>query len=86
LEPDTQQAKDIERFRWFSNGYLALDPLRKNRIIDIRYSMVPNQLAPLWSIELSPEASDTAHVAYRTHREGSADRTSLLLGMLLGGG
>jgi inner membrane protein len=86
LEPDTQQAKDIERFRWFSNGYLALDPLRKNQIIDIRYSMVPNQLVPLWSIELSPEASDTAHVAYRTHREGSADRTSLLLGMLLGGG
>jgi inner membrane protein len=86
LDPGSQQAEDVGRFRWFSNGYIALDPLRKNRIIDIRYSMVPNQLAPLWSIELSPEASPATHVVYRTHREGSADSSSALLDMMLGGG
>ena len=26
LKPNSQQAKDIERFRWFSNDYLAIDP------------------------------------------------------------
>ena len=26
LDGESQQAKDIERFRWFSNGYIAQDP------------------------------------------------------------
>ncbi|MEH6589467.1 MAG: metal-dependent hydrolase [Halioglobus sp.] len=86
LDAHSQQAKDIERFRWFSNGYIALDPRRENTIMDIRYSMIPNQLSPLWSIELSPEAASAAHVVYRTHREGGADNTSLLFDMMLGGG
>ena len=27
LDDSSQQARDIERFRWFSNGYIARDPL-----------------------------------------------------------
>jgi inner membrane protein len=82
LDPDSQQARDVERFRWFSNGYIARDPLISNRIIDIRYSMIPNELAPLWSIELHPGASATEHVDYRVHRDASGDRARRLWQML----
>lgn len=54
LDSGSQQAKDIERFRWFSNDYLAPDPGFPNRITDIRYSMIPNEVQGLWSIEIDP--------------------------------
>lgn len=84
LDRDSQQARDIERFRWFSNGYIARDPIYRNRVIDIRYSMVPNEVAPLWSIELRPEAGRHEHVAYRTHRDTGENRATLMWGMVFG--
>jgi inner membrane protein len=86
LDKSSQQAVDIERFRWFSNGYIARDPKRENAVVDIRYSLVPNELAALWSIELNPLAEATDHVAYRTHRETGADTAATLWGMLFGEG
>jgi inner membrane protein len=85
LDLDSQQARDIERFRWFSNGYIARDPLHSNRVIDIRYSMIPNEVAPLWSIELQPGASSEQHAAYRVHREAGGDRLGTMWGMVTGG-
>jgi inner membrane protein len=82
LDPDSQQARDIERFRWFSNGYIARDPIYSNRVMDIRYSLLPNEIDPLWSIELQPGAGRWDHALYRTHREGGADRASVLWEML----
>lgn len=86
LDTSSQQAKDIERFRWFSNGYIARDPLIENRVIDIRYSLVPNELAPLWSIELSESAGPADHVAYRTHRDASGEESGVIWDMMIGGG
>ena len=54
LDPGSRQARDVERFRRFSDGYVAVDPRRPNRIIDMRYSMVPNTIDPLWGIDLDP--------------------------------
>ena len=85
LDLDSQQARDIERFRWFSNGYIARDPLHSNRVIDIRYSMIPNEVAPLWSIELQPGASAEQHAAYRVHREAGGDSLGTMWGMVTGG-
>ncbi len=82
LDPGSQQARDLERFRWFSNGYIARDPKLVNRIIDIRYSMLPNEIAPLWSIELSPAAGPDAHVAYRVHRDAAGESADQLWKML----
>lgn len=81
LDRDSQQARDIERFRWFSNGYIARDPVYHNRVIDIRYSMLPNQVAPLWSIELSPDAAPGTHVSYLTHRGSGTDSVRELWAM-----
>lgn len=75
LEKTSQQAKDIERFRWFSNNHLALDPNNPNRIIDMRYSMLPNKLDGLWGIELSPSADLESHVKWIANRSIN-DRTN----------
>ncbi len=85
LDKNSQQARDIERFRWFSNGYVARDPTNKNRVIDIRYSLVPNEIAPLWSIELQPDAPPLAHVAFITHRNMTDERTATMRAMVMGG-
>ena len=85
LDRDSQQARDIERFRWFSNGYIARDPLFPNRVIDIRYSIIPNEVAPLWSIELSPQARRDEHAAYRVHRNTGNNRAALMWSMVAGG-
>ena len=69
LDRDTQQARDIERFRWFSAGYLAKSPTIENLIVDMRYSLVPNRGDGLWGILLSPDAAPEDHVGYRIMRE-----------------
>ena len=82
LDLSSTQAKDIERFRWFSDGYLAADPVQPNRIIDLRYSLLPNAIQPLWSIELDPEAPQSQHARYLTHRERSPGMWTQFLAML----
>jgi inner membrane protein len=82
LDKSSQQARDIERFRWFSNGYIALDPGHANRVIDIRYSMIPNELKPLWSIALRPTAAATEHAAYLVHRDSEGDPLAKMWAML----
>ena len=84
LQQTSQQAQDIERFRWFSNGYIARDPVYANRVIDVRYSMIPNEVAPLWSIELRRDVSDGTHANYLVHRESEGAHVELLWNMLTG--
>lgn len=84
LQPGSQQAVDVERFRRFSDGYVALDPRHPDRVIDVRYSMIPNEVNALWSIELSPSAPPDGHVQYLVHRDTSTERNRVLRDMLLG--
>jgi inner membrane protein len=46
--------------------------------------MIPNQVNALWSIELSPGADSSDHVAYRTHRDANSARAELLWAMVSG--
>ena len=62
LDKNSQQAKDIERFRWFSNGYIAMSQNKPHQIIDIRYSMLPNEGHGLWGIELNPDANNKEYI------------------------
>ncbi len=87
LPKESQQAKDVERFRWFSNQYLALDPQNPNRIIDVRYSMVPNQVTGMWGIELDQEKAIDEHVVWSTNRpagEKLKQSTNQFWSMLMG--
>ncbi|MEE4186414.1 MAG: metal-dependent hydrolase [Gammaproteobacteria bacterium] len=69
LDPDSQQARDLERFAWFSKGFLALDPADPTRVVDMRYSLVPNEGTGLWSIGFDPAAPADAHVTHRPERD-----------------
>lgn len=53
LPAESQQAKDIERFRWFSDGFLAVSEKDPNLIVDMRYSYLPNSIDSLWGIEVN---------------------------------
>ena len=64
LAPHSQQLRDIQRFHWFSDGYTALDPNNNQRIIDLRYSILPHKSTPLWAIEIDPSKGHTEHVKY----------------------
>ena len=84
LDLNSQQAKDIERFRWFSNGYIALSPNFPNRIIDIRYSMLPNEIRGLWGIELNPSADVDEHISYKENHERNPETVKKLWAMIKG--
>jgi len=82
LSSESRQARDVERFRWFSNNRLALDPFDNDRIIDVRYSLVPNRIEALWGIELDRSASPDAHVEFFTSRAPSEEHRSETMRML----
>jgi len=87
LEEGDQQSDDIERFRWFSNKHLALDPANSQRIIDVRYSLIPNQVTGMWGITLDKNKSSASHVEWTTNRpvgREAADRIAELWAMVLG--
>jgi len=78
----TQQAQDVERFKWFSDGYIAINPKNKNQILDIRYSTLPNEIGGLWGIELSKEKTNNSHVKYITNRTISKEQKKRFKEML----
>ena len=83
LDLNSQQAKDIERFRWFSNGYIALSPTMPNRIIDIRYSMIPNEIKGLWGIELDATKANNEYTEYVVNRTRDKETVNKLWQMIV---
>lgn len=63
IAKDTQQAKDIERFRWFSSDYISADPLKPGVITDVRYSYIPNDINLMWGIKLN-KSQPESHVEF----------------------
>lgn len=72
LPENSQQAKDIERFRWFSDNFIAADEQDPDTIIDMRYSILPNQIDSMWRIELNKqdiiEGKFHSHIKYKVQR------------------
>ncbi len=69
-------ADDIERFRFFSQGYLYRYSDEVNVVADLRYAMFPDSIKPLWGIRMNPANSED-HVSmeyFREPSEGSLDR------------
>ena len=84
LDPQSQQAKDIERFRWFSNGYIAISHNNPNHIIDIRYSMLPNEGHGLWGIELNPDGDNQVYIKRIFNRRSDMSTYIKLWNMISG--
>ena len=84
LDTDSQQARDLERFRWFSNDYLAIDSDDPFFIVVMRYSHLPNEIKGLWGIRLDPDASADEHVTWVARRSADSERFEQLWAMLKG--
>ena len=83
LEKDSQQSKDIERFRWFSQDYLGFDS-EKNLVTDVRYSMIPNQIAPMWGLVIDEKRGIHEHAIWWTGRGVGQSQLGLFKAMLSG--
>ncbi len=83
LDKDSQQRKDIERFRWFSQDYLGYNK-EKNLVTDIRYSMIPNQIAPMWGLVIDDKRGINEHAIWWTSRDFDQSQIDLFKDMLSG--
>ena len=83
LDIDSQQRKDIERFRWFSQHYLGFD-YEKSLVTDVRYSMVPNQIAPMWGLVIDVQKSKNEHAIWWTSRTLEQSQLDMFKNMLIG--
>ncbi|MGB1158741.1 MAG: metal-dependent hydrolase [Porticoccaceae bacterium] len=83
LEKHSQQSRDIERFRWFSQDYLGFDG-EKNLVTDVRYSMIPNQIAPMWGLVIDEKRGIHEHAIWWTGRGVGQSQLGLFKAMLSG--
>jgi inner membrane protein len=88
LTSDSRQAHDLERFRRFSDDYLALltdQPPHFGAIVgDIRYSLVPNRIDPLWGIRLTREGGDDPPARFVQNSRASPEERQALWAMIRG--
>ena len=63
LDKNSQQGIDIERFRWFSQDYLGYD-YQSQLVADIRYSMIPSQIKPMWGLRINPAKNQREHAVW----------------------
>ncbi len=83
LAPTSVLHRDIRRFDFFSDGYLALHPEDPGLLGDVRYAMLPTIVRPLWGIRLDMQHPE-AHVQFETSRRMSRQEIDRFIGMLRG--
>ena len=65
---------DIDRFRYFSADFVVEDPRYPGVLSDFRYAAVPNDIAPLWGVDVLGTPPNK-HLAFRQfHDITPADR------------
>ncbi|NVK56623.1 MAG: metal-dependent hydrolase [Alteromonadaceae bacterium] len=70
IETQSTQFEDVERFRWFTDNWLVMEPGTTHTIGDLRYAVEPDSAHSLWHITLNP-AQQNQHVEYKnTKRDG----------------
>lgn len=81
LEQSSVLLKDIQRFTSFSNGYVAFDSTQKNVLGDLRYSMLPVSVKPLWGIVINKDKPQV-HANYHFFRDTSPQVRKAFVNML----
>lgn len=73
--------RDIKRFEFFSDGFLAWHPDHPHILGDIRYAMLPTSTRPLWGLELRLDEPHGS-VSFNTDRSMTDGERKAFLGML----
>lgn len=78
---------DVQRFMRFSDHYVALvpgaSPEQPEILADLRYSMLPNSLQPLWGLQIEVH-NPQQHADFRISRDTSKQTRQRFLSMLQG--
>lgn len=76
MRGDDRIARDLGRFSWFCDGWIARDPSDPGVIGDARYSLHPDRYVPVWGIRFHPStARPTEWVDRSRTRRGDARQT-----------
>jgi inner membrane protein len=78
------KSNDIDRFAYFSDNYLIEHPTHPGVLGDLRYAMLPNQLDPLWGIDVTANESHEHAVFRQFQRPIDAEGRATFWRMLLG--
>jgi len=81
--PGSRAAADTARFVEFSGGFAAVHPERPGFVGDVRYSMLPTSVEPLWGIAYDGTGPDAA-VRFATDRRLAPETRRRFVDMLLG--
>ena len=83
LDANSQLAEDIQRFEKFSDNYVSQYPGEPSLLGDIRYSIDPIGIAPLWAIKIDLD-NTTRHVKLDNYRYASKKVKQQFVDMLMG--
>ena len=83
VAPDSVLGRDIERFRFFSQGYLYRHPNEEHVLGDLRYAIYPDSILPLWGIHVDPEEPEL-HAEQKYFRDVSIASFRRLWRMICG--
>jgi inner membrane protein len=85
FDPDSRAMKDLERFRFFSDDFLYLLNQEDGilTIGDLRFSLLPNSIEPLWVIKLDLNNQE-ASTPYITVRDVTPEKRQTLWRLLKG--
>ncbi len=86
LDPESRQARDLDRFRWYSDDWLSLDPEDPFYVVDVRYASLPNRINPLWGLQISPDAHPDDHAVWHVVQSRRREDLDLLFGLIRGQG
>ena len=81
LDPVHQH--DLDRFSYFSSGFLVEDPINPGYVSDFRYAMVPNEVAPMWGINIG-ERKAGKHMDFQRFSKPTKKQRELFVEQLWG--
>jgi inner membrane protein len=82
IDSNSTLANDIQRFTHFSDSYVSQYPGRPEILGDVRYSMNPISVIPLWGIEMNTNDTNQ-HVKFNNYRDTSKQVKLQFIDMLL---
>jgi len=83
LDKDSILYTDMQRFTTFSDGFIAFKSAQKKVLGDLRYSMLPMSIKPLWGITININ-QPMQHADYDFYRDSSQCVRETFVTMLTG--
>jgi inner membrane protein len=83
LPTDSVLAHDIEKFRFFSAGFVGVKPDDPSVIGDFRYALLPDAIGPLWGIRIDT-TQPSQHPAFESFRQMTDATWARFFAMLRG--